>query len=133
MINNKTKVITGKDTRLSYFNGWEPKSINGGAEKYSVSVLIPKDDVKTIKAIEEAINAAIEEGVGKFGGKKPNKATIKLPLRDGDIERDGDWVHLAEDEKRVFWRKTHVFIEIEWLVSAIMGLSTLKSFLSERF
>lgn len=52
MTNNKTKVITGKDSRLSYFNGWEPKSINGGPEKYSVSVLIPKDDVKTIKAIE---------------------------------------------------------------------------------
>lgn len=66
MTNNKTKVITGKDTRLSYFNGWEPKSINGGPEKYSVSVLIPKDDIKTIKAIEEAIDAAIEEGVGKF-------------------------------------------------------------------
>ncbi|MDY6073360.1 MAG: DUF2815 family protein, partial [Eubacteriales bacterium] len=40
---NRTKVITGKDTRLSYFNGWEPKSINGGPEKYSVSLLIPKD------------------------------------------------------------------------------------------
>lgn len=39
---NNTKVITGKNTRLSYFNGWEPKSINGGPEKYSVSLLIPK-------------------------------------------------------------------------------------------
>lgn len=35
---SRTKVITGKDTRLSYFNGWEPKSINGGPEKYSVSL-----------------------------------------------------------------------------------------------
>ena len=26
----------------------------------------------------------------KFGGKKPNKAAIKLPLRDGDIERDDE-------------------------------------------
>lgn len=86
MINNKTKVITGKDSRLSYFNGWEPKSINGGPEKYSVSVLIPKDDIKTIKAIEEAI----EDGLAKFGGKKPNKATLKLPLRDGDIEREDE-------------------------------------------
>lgn len=85
---NRTKVITGKDTRLSYFNGWEPKSINGGPEKYSVSLLIPKDDKETITAIEKAIDAAIEEGIGKFGGKKPNKAAIKLPLRDGDIERD---------------------------------------------
>ena len=43
-ISNKTKVITGINTRLSYFHGWESVSINGGAEKYSVSVLIPKSD-----------------------------------------------------------------------------------------
>ncbi|MBD3948468.1 DUF2815 family protein [Tuanshanicoccus lijuaniae] len=85
-----TKVITGLNTRLSYFNGWEPKSINGGTEKYSVSVLIPKDDLETLKNIEQAIDAAIEEGIAKFGGKKPNKAAIKTPLRDGDIERDDE-------------------------------------------
>ena len=33
---------------------------------------------------------AIEEGIGKFGGKKPNKGAIKLPLRDGDVERPDD-------------------------------------------
>ena len=84
---NKTKVITGVNTRLSYFHGWEPVSINGGAEKYSVSVLIPKDDKETIDAVNAAIDAAIEEGIAKFGGKKPNKATIKLPLRDGGLSR----------------------------------------------
>lgn len=87
---NKTKVITGINTRLSYFNGWEPVSINGGPEKYSVSVLIPKDDTETINAINAAVDAAIEEGIAKFGGKKPNKAAIKLPLRDGDVERDDE-------------------------------------------
>ena len=56
---NKTKVITGVNTRLSYFHGWEPVSINGGAEKYSVSVLIPKDDKETLDAISAAIDAAI--------------------------------------------------------------------------
>ena len=88
--NNNTKVITGSNTRLSYFHGWEPVSINGGAEKYSVSVLIPKSDKETLKAIETAVDAAIEEGIAKFGGKKPNKAAIKLPLRDGDLERDDE-------------------------------------------
>ena len=87
---NTTKVITGTNTRLSYFHGWEPVSINGGAEKYSVSVLIPKSDTDTVNAINKAIDAAIEEGVAKFGGKKPNKAAIKLPLRDGDEERDDE-------------------------------------------
>ena len=87
---SKTKVITGKNTRLSYFHGWEPTSINGGPERYSVSVLIPKDDKETVKAINDAVDAAIEEGIAKFGGKKPNKAAIKLPLRDGDTERDDE-------------------------------------------
>lgn len=92
MANNssRTKVITGTGTRLSYFHGWEPVSINGGAEKYSVSVLIPKSDTETVSAINAAIDAAIEEGVAKFGGKKPNKAAIKLPLRDGDVEHDDE-------------------------------------------
>lgn len=87
---NKTKVITGANSRFSYFHGWEPVSINGGAEKYSVSVLIPKTDTETINAINTAIDAAIDEGIAKFGGKKPNKAAIKLPLRDGDVERDDE-------------------------------------------
>lgn len=87
---NKTKVITGVNTRLSYFHGWEPVSINGGTAKYSVSVLVPKDDTQTVAAINAAIDAAIEEGIGKFGGKKPNRAALKLPLRDGDIEREDE-------------------------------------------
>lgn len=90
MNKNKTKVVTSKNTRLSYFHGWTPVSINGGPEKYSTAVLIPKSDTATLDAIEKAIDAAIEEGLAKFGGKKPNKAAIKLPLRDGDIERDDE-------------------------------------------
>ena len=86
---NPTKVVTGV-VRLSYANVWEPKSINGGAEKYSVSLIIPKSDTKTLTAIQKAIDAAIEEGRGKFGGKIPNKAALKLPLRDGDIDRPDD-------------------------------------------
>ncbi len=88
-VKNPTKVITGI-VRLSYANVWEPKSINGGKEKYSVSIIIPKDDKKTLDAIKKAIDAAIEEGRGKFGGKIPNKAALKLPLRDGDIDRSDD-------------------------------------------
>lgn len=86
---NPMKVVTGV-VRLSYANVWEPKSINGGAEKYSVSLIIPKSDTKTITAINTAVDAAIEEGKGKFGGKVPNKAALKLPLRDGDIDRPDD-------------------------------------------
>jgi len=86
---NPTKVVTSV-VRLSYANVWEPKSINGGAEKYSVSLIIPKSDTKTLTAIQKAIDAAIEEGRGKFGGKIPNKSALKLPLRAGDIDRPDD-------------------------------------------
>ena len=40
-MSQQTKVVTGINTRLSYANIWEPKSINGGKEKYSVSLIIP--------------------------------------------------------------------------------------------
>ena len=90
MAQNKTKVVTGV-VRLSYANVWEPKAVNEGqTPKYSVSLIIPKTDTETIAKVNAAIDAAIEEGIGKFGGKKPNKAALKLPLRDGDIERDED-------------------------------------------
>ena len=85
--NNKTKVITGK-ARFSYANVWEPKSINGGDEKYSVSLIISKDDTKTVAEIKAAIEAAKQEGKAKFGGKIP--ANLKLPLRDGDVDRPDD-------------------------------------------
>lgn len=82
-----TRIVTG-EVRLSYANVWEPKSIQGGAPKYSVSLIIPKSDQATLTAINRAIDAAIEAGIAKFGGKKPNKAALKLPLRDGDVEKD---------------------------------------------
>lgn len=86
---NTTKVVTGT-VRLSYAHIWEPNSINGGTPKYSVSLIIPKSDTKTINEINKAIDTAINDGIAKFGGKKPNKAGIKIPLRDGDVERDDE-------------------------------------------
>jgi hypothetical protein len=88
---SSTKVITGKQCVFSYANVFEPKGIQGSEPKYSVAVLIPKSDTKTIKACEAAIDAALEEGKSKkFSGKLPPKATLKLPLRDGDEERPDD-------------------------------------------
>lgn len=87
MENSKTKVVTGV-VRFSYLNAWEPKSINGSDEKYSVSLIIPKTDKKTIAQIEDAVEAARQEGKAKFGGKIP--ANLKLPLRDGDLDRSDD-------------------------------------------
>lgn len=90
---NPTKVITGVNTRLSYANVWDPKSINGGAPKYSVSLIIPKSDTKTIDKINAAIQAAYEEGQSKLKGNGksvPALTVIKTPLRDGDLERPDD-------------------------------------------
>lgn len=90
---NPTKVITGKDTRWSYCNVWEPKSIAGGTPKYSVSLIIPKTDTITINKIKAAMAAAYEEGQSKLKGSGrsvPAMNNIKLPLRDGDLERPDD-------------------------------------------
>lgn len=89
MNTNPTRVVTG-EVRLSYAHLFEPQSIQGSKPKYSVSLIIPKSDRETISKIERAIDAAIEAGIGKFGGKRPNKAVLKLPLRDGDVERDDE-------------------------------------------
>lgn len=90
---NPMKVITGPNTRWSYANVWEPKSINGGAPKYSVSLIIPKSDSKTIDKIQAAIEAAYKEGESKLKGSGrsvPALSVLKTPLRDGDTERLDD-------------------------------------------
>ncbi|MFQ7244160.1 MAG: DUF2815 family protein [[Eubacterium] siraeum] len=92
-INNPTKVITGPNTRWSYANVWQPKSINGGAPKYSVSLIIPKSDTVTVEKVKAAIKAAYEEGESKLKGNGksvPALSVLKTPLRDGDTERPDD-------------------------------------------
>ena len=63
---NPMKVITGPETRWSYANVWEAKSINGGAPKFSVSLIIPKSDTRTVEKIKAAIEAAYKEGESKL-------------------------------------------------------------------
>ena len=90
---NPMKVVTGVNTRWSYVNAWEPKSINGGTPKFSVSLIIPKSDTKTVTKIKAAIEAAYKEGEAKLKGNSrtvPALSAIKTPLRDGDAERPDD-------------------------------------------
>ena len=83
-----TKVITGK-CRASFVHIFEPQSVNGSEPKYSISLIIPKSDTETIGRIQTAIDEAIEAGItGKWSGKRP--PNLKLPLRDGDLERPDD-------------------------------------------
>ena len=92
-IANPMKVITGPNTRWSYANVWEPKSINGGTPKYSVSLIIPKSDTATLTKIKASIEAAYKEDESKLRGNGksvPALSAIKTPLRDGDAERPDD-------------------------------------------
>lgn len=89
---NPTKVVTGICT-FSYLNCWDAKAINGGSPKFSVSLIIPKSDTKTVEKINAAIQAAYEEGQSKLKGSSksvPALSVLKTPLRDGDLERPDD-------------------------------------------
>lgn len=83
---SSTKVITGK-VRFSYVNIFKSRAFSGSDdEKFSICLLIDKEDKKTLKAINNAMQAAIQDGISsKWNGKKP--ANLKLPLRDGDEDR----------------------------------------------
>ncbi|MFV3037849.1 ssDNA-binding protein, partial [Klebsiella pneumoniae] len=53
--------------------------------KYTVTVLIPKKDKKTVEQVKSAIAAAMEKGKKEvWSGKNHKKANN--PLRDGDDE-----------------------------------------------
>lgn len=91
MTENSTKVVTGK-VRFCYANVFEPTAMNEGEQpKYSICVLIPKSDTKTLDAISKAIEAAKIAGKAKIADKNGKiPSTIKTPLRDGDEERGDD-------------------------------------------
>ncbi len=90
---NSTKVVTGK-VRFCYVNVFEPTAMNeGDTPKYNICILIPKEDAKTVEAIKKAIEAAKQAGKAKLANKNgqiPADAALKLPLRDGDVERPDD-------------------------------------------
>jgi len=98
-----TKTITGK-VRLSYVNVFKPRAQEEGQEpKYSVYVLIPKSDKDTVAKVKAAIEAAKANGADQWGGKVP--ANLKMPLRDGDTERDspeykGHWFVNANSKQK---------------------------------
>lgn len=83
-----TQVVTG-EVRLSYVNLFEPKKFKeSDAEgKYSVTILVPKTDTKTINNIKAAIQKAAEKGAQRhFGGRVPTN--VANTFKDGDTEVD---------------------------------------------
>ena len=86
-MSSKTQITTGK-ARLSYVSVFEPKLMpDGQTEKYSVTLLIPKSDSRTLAKIQAAQDAAI----AAFKAKNPGKrlpANLPTTLHDGDALKD---------------------------------------------
>lgn len=82
----RSKVVTGK-CRFSYANLFTPRAMGEGQVlKYSVCLLIPKEDRETLFKINKAIYEVTMAGAELWGGKIPNN--LKTPLRDGDEDEE---------------------------------------------
>ena len=90
MANNNPRRATLRDVRFSFVHVFEPrKDEETGKEKFSACIIIDKDNKRDLAAIKKCIDAAKKEGKSsKWNNKIPR--TLKLPLRDGDEERDDD-------------------------------------------
>lgn len=77
-----------QNVRCSYVFIQEPRmKENGEKGNYSMQILLPKNDPQ-VKKVKKLIDQALEEKHGADAVKK--KGRYKLPLRDGDEERDGE-------------------------------------------
>jgi len=77
--------------RFSYCNVFEARETPSGDKKFSVSVLIPKEDEQLVAKVKKEIENAKSTGIekGTFTKAQVAASTFKLPLRDGDAEVEG--------------------------------------------
>lgn len=95
------KVVTGK-VRCSYVSVFKPRqNPNSGDMEFSMELMIPKTDTKTVAAIQKAIKAAV---AFKFPKGKPNPKVKDWyePLIDADEEivLDADQNEVPMTKKR---------------------------------
>lgn len=83
-----TKVKIGK-VRASYVSVFHAKGVEGAEPKYSISLIIPKENKALVAQIEQAIKNAFDYGKTTLGANAKLER-IKTPLRDGDEERSDD-------------------------------------------
>lgn len=107
--NDPTKCLTGK-VRLSFCHLAQPRAtVQGGEEKYSVTLLIPKTDISTRADVDAAIQVAAQQGLEKkWNGIRP--PILKVPIYDGDGVRPtgvafgdeckGHWVLTASSNQK---------------------------------
>ena len=78
------KVVTG-EVRLGFVHLFEPRAIQeGGQLKYSVELIIDKKDKNVLDPINKAVQEVIDANPSIF----KNAKKVKLPLRDGDEDKD---------------------------------------------
>lgn len=117
-----TRVTIG-EVRASYVHLFEPYGFEGAEPKYSVRLLIPKQDTETVEAVKRAIQAAYDEGVkGDWKGARPQMANPVLYDGDG-VNRDGlPWpeenhgcwfVNAKSTRKPTVWRRDKTLITDE--------------------
>lgn len=93
-----------KDVVFSYVNVFEPRKMDEDSPaKYSCRILIDKKNAVALKAAKAAIDAAIDEGIGKGYWTKAMKSSLKIPLRDGDEELKAELQKGPEHEGRIFF------------------------------
>lgn len=84
-------IVTG-EVRLSYVKLFKPEVPKGGGDPvYSVTILIPKTDVATKQAIDNAIQQTANEALATtFGGYMPPTEKLNSAVHDGDGVRPTD-------------------------------------------
>lgn len=85
--------------RLSFVKLFEPESYQGQDPKYSVALLIPKENKNAIAKVNEAIEKAIQEGLKNpkysWTERTPKASSFKTPLHDGDEKADENEIYAA--------------------------------------
>jgi hypothetical protein len=80
---NPVKVVTGV-VRLLNANIWGPLEVPGRGGIYTATILIPKDDSKTVTGINTAVQGAFAAGRLERKGHVGRNPTQNYPVHDGD-------------------------------------------------
>lgn len=88
--------VTLGEVRFSYCNLFQPRAQQGQEPKYSVTVLLPKNNTAAKALLDTAVNYAIEQGVAKcWNGVRPPQPA--LCVHDGDGPRPSDGQPFGEE------------------------------------
>lgn len=74
--------------RFSFVQVWEPKAMDDGDPKFSVQVVISKENKALIAGVEANIEKAKQLGItkGLYNKAATDNVAFRTPLRDGDQE-----------------------------------------------